>query len=385
MAESVQAVAASTGAQAIKRKRLTDDSGLGVTGTGTTVDATDKTVGEKAEGAEGADAAKYISSIGATTGDITALTQALARQYENAQYAVRSAEERTEQAQLENDTYYSQLRRAATQQQEQNDLRLEQQRNALQAAYDRNREQSAQQYAQAYSQADRALLARGMGRSSYGLQTLSNVALQGAQAQADIYRQQSEKEQEIEDQRTQLSQQLQATLAGYEAEQAKDTLKRVQEMEETDYDRNVAAAERQTNIAQQLYTNLYQQQRDTTADAQWLREQNEAIRQFNITKKYTPESGQITGAGTNTSADTYYDVNASKKSSGGGGSSSSYVKPTKKKKDAAGSLADDINNLTGGGSSSSSSKPAAAAYEPTLRRQGYQKAPITGMSSTSKI
>ena len=327
MAETVQAVANSTGAQAIKRKRLTDDAGLNVTGTGMTVDATDKTVGTKAEGAEGADTAKYVDSVGATTDSITALSQALARQYENAQYAVRSAEERTEQAQLENDTYYSQLRRAATQQQEQNDLRLEQQRNALQAAYDRNREQSAQQYAQAYSQADRALLVRGMGRSSYGLQTLSNVALQGAQAQADIYRQQSEKEQEIEDQRTQLSQQLQATLAGYEAEQAKDTLKRVQEMEETDYERNVAAAERQTNIAQQLYSNLYQQQRDTVADAQWLREQNEAIRQFNITKKYTPESGQITGTGTNTAADTYYNVNESKKKKENTSSGSTWKNP----------------------------------------------------------
>ena len=177
-----------SGAQALKKKRLTDDAGLNITGTGMTVDATDKTVGEKAEGAEGADTAKYVNSIGATTDSITALSQALARQYDNAQYSVRTEEERLAQAQLQNDTYYSQMRRAAQQQQEQNDLRLQQQRNALQSAYDRNREQAAQQYAQAYSQADRALLARGMGRSSYGLQTLSNVALQGAQAQADIWR-----------------------------------------------------------------------------------------------------------------------------------------------------------------------------------------------------
>ena len=339
---------AETGAGSINKKRLTDDVGIGVTGSGTTVDATDKTVGTKAEGAEGADSAKYVSSIGATTADITSLTQALARQYDNAQYAVRSAEERTEQAQLENDTYYSQLRRAAEQQQAQNDLRLEQQRNALQSAYDRNREQAAQQYAQAYSQADRALLARGMGRSSYGMQTLSNVALAGAQAQSDIWRQQTEKENEIEDQRTQLAQQLQSTLAGYEAEQAKDTLKRVQEMEETDYDRNVAAAERQTNIAQQLYTNLYQQQRDTTADAQWLREQNEAIRQFNLryAKSYDPTSGQITGTGTNTAADTYYNVNASTKKSGGSGSSGSdWKRPTKGAEPAGSNLIKDLDKL----------------------------------------
>ena len=372
-----------TGAQAIKKKRLTDDAGLNVTGTGMTVDANDKTVGVKAEGTAGADSAKYTNSIGATTDSITALSQALARQYDNAQYSVRTNEERQAQAQLEYDTYYSQMRRAAQQQQEQNDLRLQQQRDALQSAYDRNRDQAAQQYAQAYSQADRALLARGMGRSSYGLQTLSNVALQGAQAQSDIWRQQTEAENQIEDQRTQLSQQLQQTLAGYEAEQAKDVLKRMNELEETDYDRNVAAAERQTNIAQQLYSNLYQQQRDTTADAQWLREQNEAIRQFNIKNKRTVESGQLTGTGTNTAADTYYDVNATqkRKNKNTGSGSSGWVRPTKGKKDPASSLADDINNLgnnSGGGG-------GAASYEATLRRQGYQKPNPSAQSSLSKI
>ena len=323
-----------TGAQAIRKKRLTDDAGLNVTGTGMTVDANDKTVGVKAAGTAGADSAKYTNSIGATTDSITALSQALARQYDNAQYSVRTNEERQAQAQLEYDTYYSQMRRAAQQQQEQNDLRLQQQRDALQSAYDRNRDQAAQQYAQAYSQADRALLARGMGRSSYGLQTLSNVALQGAQANADIWRQQTEAENQIEDQRTQLSQQLQQTLAGYEAEQAKDVLKRMNELEETDYDRNVKAAERQTNIAQQLYTNLYQQQRDTEADAQWLQEQNEAIRQFNLKNKYKENSGMLTGTGTNTAADTYYSKTESqkkKRASSGGSGDSGWVRPTTKK------------------------------------------------------
>ena len=304
MADTATTLAADmTGAQALKKKRLTDDAGLNVTGTGMTVDATDKTVGTKAEGAAGADTAKYVNSIGATTDDLTALSQALARQYDNAQYSVRTGEERQAQAELEYSTYYDQLRRAATQEQEQNDLRLQQQKNALNDTYERNRQQSAQQYAQAYSQADRQLLSRGMGRSSYGAQTLSGVANQGAQAQAEIWRQQAEKEGEIEDQRTQLSQQLQSKLSGYDAEQAKDVLKRVNEMEETDYDRNVKAAERQTNIAQQLYQNLYQQQRDTVADAQWLREQNEAIRQFNLqkAKNYEVTSGMLTGTGTNTS------------------------------------------------------------------------------------
>lgn len=325
---------ATTGAQALQKKKLTDDTGLGVTGS--------------------------AESVGPTTPDLTSLSQALARQYNNAQYTVRSNEDRMAQARLENDTYYSQMRRAATQQQEANDLRLRQQRDALQSAYDRNRQQSAQQYAQAYSQADRQMLARGMGRSSYALQTLAGVANQGAAAQGEIDRQQAEAEREIEDQRTQLSSQLQATLAGYEAEQAKDVQKRFQEMEEQDYDRNVAAAERQTNIAQQLYTNMYQQQRDTEADAQWLRQQNEAIREWNLAHGYKAWSGKLTGAGTNTAADTYYTVAKTQKkkaasSSGGGSSGGSSGSGSGKKKTPTGSgssLLDVINGLSSGGSSS---------------------------------
>lgn len=361
---------------AATRRKTTDSTALGVTGGGTTVDATDKTIGTKAEGAEGAADAKYVSSIGATTNDIQALSQALARQYENAQYAARTGEERQAQAELEYGSYYDQMRRAATQQQEQNDLRLAQQRDALQASYDRQRDNTAQQYRQAYSQADQQLLARGMGRSSYGLATLSNVALQGAQAQGEIDRQQTEAEREIEDQRTQLYQQLQQTLSGYEAEQARDILKRVGELEQQDYERDTKAAERQTSIAQQLYQNLYQAQRDTVADAQWLIQQNEAIRQFNIGNakgsKYEESSGMISGAGTNTSADTYYDVAESTKKKGSGSSHHSdddddggggNGKPKTPKKDT---LLDTLNNLGKDKDSGSSSKTSGSKKTGTV-------------------
>lgn len=281
--------------------------------------------------------------------DLTALTNALQRQYNNAQYTVRTGDERQAQAELEYGTYYDQLNRAARQQQEQNDLRLVQQRDALQAAYDRDREKSAQQYAQAYSQADRQLLSRGMQRSSYGAQTLANVAMAGAQAQGDIWRQQNEAESQIEDQRTQLSQQLQATLAGYSAEQARDVLKRVNELEQQDYERSVNAAERQTNIAQQLYSNLYQTRRDEMADAQWLRQFNESARQFNLQKGYTETSGYLTGAGTNTNPDAFYTVNASvKKDNGGGGGGGGGGGRSTKPKPDKGNLDDDLSKVPGG-------------------------------------
>jgi len=282
--------------------------------------------------------------------DLTALTNALQRQYENAQYNVRTADQRQAQAQQEYQTYYDQLTRAARQQQEQNDLRLVQQRDALASEYDRNREKSAQQYAQAYSQADRQLLSRGMQRSGYGAQTLANVALAGAQAQGDIWREQTQAENQIEDQRTQLAQQLQQTLAGYSAEQAQDILKRVNELEQQDYDRSVAAAERQTNIAQQLYTNLYQARRDEAADAQWLRTFNENARQFNLQKGYEETSGYVTGAGTNTNPDTFYTVNASKKtasSGGGGGGGGGGGSRSNSNKDKTKTLAEDLLGAPG--------------------------------------
>lgn len=309
--------------------------------------------------------------------DLTSLTNALQRQYENAQYNVRTADQRQAQAEQEYGTYYSQLTRAAQQQQAQNDLRLVQQRDALQAEYDRNREKAAQQYAQAYSQADRQLLSRGMQRSSYGAQTLANVALAGAQAQGDIWREQTQAENQIEDQRTQLAQQLEQTLAGYSAEQAADILKRVNELEQQDYDRSVAAAERQTNIAQQLYTNLYQARRDEAADAQWLRTFNENARQFNLQKGYEETSGYVTGAGTNTNPDTFYTVNASKKTAssggggGGGGGGGRWTPPPKKDgnnedyMDFLNGLSgvNALNNAASAAASSSSSKSSSSSND----------------------
>ena len=65
-------------------------------------------------------------------------------------------------------SYYDQLRRAAANQYALQDLSYLQQRQGIQNSYDKNREASARNYAQNYSQADRQLLSRGMQRSSYG-------------------------------------------------------------------------------------------------------------------------------------------------------------------------------------------------------------------------
>ena len=334
-------------------------------------------------------------STGPVTSDMNALTQALQRQYENSQYTARTDEERQQQAENQYSSYYNQLRQAAEQSAAQNDLALQQQREGLQGSYDQQRLEQQRQYYQSYGQADRQLLSRGMQRSSYGANALARVSAENMRAQQKINEAQTGAEAQIDQQRTQLQQQLQEKLSGYAADQAKDVLARTQELESEDYNRSVAAAERQTNIANQLYQNLYQQQRDTATDAQWQRQLNENIRQFNIqnhgkvknTTEGIAQAGMIQGTGTNTAENTYYGLQngqyasgktkIKKKSSGsssssgsgsggsnngnggnnsGNGGNNSGDAPSKIH-EAANAIASSVSHASGSSSSSSSSSP----------------------------
>lgn len=59
--------------------------------------------------------------------------------------------------------------------------------DSLSYSYGKKRENSDEQFRQAYSQADRQMLSRGMQRSSYGAQTLANIDKQRVDAQNDIF------------------------------------------------------------------------------------------------------------------------------------------------------------------------------------------------------
>lgn len=215
-------------------------------------------------------------------------------------YTPKTMEEMQQQAQQEYDSYYTQLRLAAEQSQEAQDLALQQQREGLQSSYDKAREASAQQYRQAYSQADRQMLSRGMQRSSYTGQTLANISAQGAEAQQALWDEQIAAETHIDQQRTQLAQQLAAQLASYDAQQASDILARLQALEDTEYDRSVQAGQQRASLATQMFQYLYQMGRDNITDQefmlqylfgahqqdvseyQWYTELMETIRQFNL-------------------------------------------------------------------------------------------------------
>jgi peptidoglycan hydrolase-like protein with peptidoglycan-binding domain len=187
-------------------------------------------------------------------------------------YTPKTDAEIREQAEGEFQSYYDQLRQAAQQSYDRSDLALQQQKEGLQQSYDKQREQSAKSYRQAYSQADRQMLSRGMQRSSYGAQTLSNIDLEGAEAQQAISDQQAAAEGNIDAQRSQLAQQLAAQLAQYDSSKAADVLNRIRELEDQEYDRGVNAANTQNSLAAQIYQFLYQEQRDAKSDYQWQKE-----------------------------------------------------------------------------------------------------------------
>lgn len=189
-------------------------------------------------------------------------------------YTPKSAEQIRAQAESEIGHHYDQLRLSATQAQNRSDLALQQQQANLARSYEKQREASAAQYADAYSQTDRHMLTRGMQRSSYAAQTLANLRQAGVEAQDAIYDQQVAAEADVGAQRAQLAMQLAEQLGQYDASEAADILNRIRELEEQDYALGQDSAQQQNSLAAQIYQMMYQEQRDAVADKQWQAEFN---------------------------------------------------------------------------------------------------------------
>ena len=215
----------------------------------------------------------------------------LIKQYNQPAYQKKTADQIRTQAEGEYQSYYDQLRRAAQFQQERSDLALQQQRDALQQTYDKQREASMKNYALRYSQADRQMLSRGMQRSSYAAQTLANIDLEGAEAQNDLWEAQAAAEGNIDAQRTQLAEQLAAQLMGYDADQAADVMNRIRQIEDQEYERGVTDQANRNQLSAQIYQFMYQAERDKVADQQWQAQFDESVRQFNETHKKSSGGG----------------------------------------------------------------------------------------------
>ena len=218
--------------------------------------------------------------------EMSAALRNLMDQYNNTPvYTSKTAEEIEAQARGETSSYYEQLRLAAQQAQERGDLALAQQLNALQRSYEQQREETAKAYNQAYSQADRQLLSRGMQRSSYGAQTLANLSQQGAEAQNRIGEAQTADIGNIEAQRTQLAEQLAEKLEGYSANEAADVLARIKELEDQNYERGMTNAQYRNQLASQIYEYLTAEKSSEKADEWKEREFAESVRQFDLSNE----------------------------------------------------------------------------------------------------
>lgn len=220
------------------------------------------------------------ANSGSPTGQSSAL-QELLSQLQSPSYTPKTNEEIKTQAEGEYQSYYDQLRLAAQQQKDTADLALQQQRDTLQGTYDKQREQSEKAYGDAYSAADRHALSRGMQRSSYNAQTLSNIDLESAEARQALYDQQTAAEGAIDTQRTHLASQLAQQISQYSASQAADVLNRMRALEDQEYERSAASQQYQNSLSQQIYEMIYREQRDSVADQQWQQEFAESTRQFN--------------------------------------------------------------------------------------------------------
>ena len=168
----------------------------------------------------------------------------------------RTAEQRKQQAENEYKSYYDALRLAAKQGYNSTDLKLQQQREGLQASYDKQRKDTAEQYAKSYSQADRQMLSRGMQRSTYTSQLLAGISNEAAEAQSDIDAAQIKATSDIDEQRTQLASQLAEQMQQYTASEQSDILKRIAELEEQDRQYGLNEASLQQSMAKDLYTLL---------------------------------------------------------------------------------------------------------------------------------
>lgn len=204
------------------------------------------------------------------------LQELLAEYQKNVAYTPLTQEQMQQQANNRYSGVYDQKKLSAQQSYQTNDQLLAQQLAGLQATYDKQREQSRQNYENAFRTADRQSVGRGMQRSSYNNATLANINMKSAKAQQEINDTQAAQEKNITDQRKLLSQQLSDTLAGYDAAKQGDIMAYIDELEAREYDRGVTAqgmaadqAQAAFNAQMQQEQMAYQRQQDALAQKNW--------------------------------------------------------------------------------------------------------------------
>lgn len=131
--------------------------------------------------------------------------------------------------------------------------------DSMNFTYGQKREASDKAFAQAYSQAERSALKRGMQRSSYGQQTLANLDKQKVDAQNSIY------DAQIADYESRLYQIEQDELAQQQWQAQFDLQKQQADQARLQWEQNFAFQQAQADLAAE----------------QWQKQFDENVRQFN--------------------------------------------------------------------------------------------------------
>lgn len=196
-----------------------------------------------------------------------ALQQMITNYNNTPTWKARTAAERNQIAQDEYKALYDQYRLNAQQAYDTSDLALQQQRAGIADTYNQQREQSAQNYRQAVSDSDRAMLQRGLQRSTYGAQLANGLRQKGIDAQQALWEAQGKAEMNIDQQRALAAQQLAQQLQQYGNSEASEARKYARQLEEQDYERGLQGAQYQNQLFGQIYNALAQQEQNAQEQA----------------------------------------------------------------------------------------------------------------------
>lgn len=191
---------------------------------------------------------------------------------QDAGYTPLTDAEITDRAQNQYAPQYNQNKLSAEQAAQKQQLALDQQLASLQASYDKQRETTAEGYANTRSAADRQSLSRGMQRSTYNNQVLSNIDIAGQKAQSELGDAQRRDETSIGQNKTLIADQLAEYIRQLETDRAQNEAAYADALRDKDYERANAARQYQNQLQQELYALSQQEEQLRIQNEQWEKE-----------------------------------------------------------------------------------------------------------------
>lgn len=213
---------------------------------------------------------------------------------QNVGYTGKSEEELREIAANRYNPIYNAETEAARQKQQATDLGLQQQIESLLAGGERQLNQQNAAYDQSRANIETGALARGMGRSSYTMNTLNKNDQARAAALDQIMRDLNMQQGQLEAQRTQSSQQLAETLGRLETDKQTQILNQLQDLLDSEYQKQQNATQQQNS---NWLTALEMAMGQQTTGTQSSLTQGSASEQTNSTSNTSQTSTTTSGSG----------------------------------------------------------------------------------------